>query len=62
MYHIQISNLGRSPLTALALIGGAIRSSSIINSVSSSPVIEDDDFVGDYYIEEYYHLIIESIE
>lgn len=37
--------IGRSPLTALAVIGGAIKSSSIISSASSSPV--DDDLVGD---------------
>lgn len=31
----------------LAVIGGAISNSSIISSVSSSPVNDDDDFVGD---------------
>lgn len=34
----------------LAVIGGAIKSSSIISSVSSSPVNDDEDFVGDYKI------------
>lgn len=32
----------------LAVIGGAIRSSSIMSSVSSSPVNDDEDFVGDF--------------
>lgn len=32
----------------LAVIGGAIKSSSIISSVSSSPVNDEEDFVGDY--------------
>lgn len=35
---------GKSPRIVLAVIGGAINSSSIINSVSSSPVSDDDDF------------------
>lgn len=32
----------------LAVIGGAINSSSIMISVSSSPVRDEVDFVGDY--------------
>lgn len=38
---------GKSPRSALAEIGGAINNSSIISSVSSSPLNDDDDFVGD---------------
>lgn len=41
------THLGSNPRILLAVIGGAIKSSSIISSVSSSPVKEDDDFVGD---------------
>lgn len=40
---------GKRPRIVLAVIGGAINSSSIISSVSSSPVNDDDDFVGDCY-------------
>lgn len=40
--------LGRSGLNVVGpVIVGAIKSSSIISSVSSSPAYEDDDFVGD---------------
>lgn len=39
--------LGSNPLMLLEVIIGAIKSSSIMISVSSSPVYDDDDFVGD---------------
>lgn len=41
--------LGNSGLKVVGpVIVGAIRSSSIISSVSSSPAYDDDDFVGDW--------------
>lgn len=39
---------GKRPRMVLAVIGGAIKSSSIISSVSSSPVSEEEDLVGDW--------------
>lgn len=42
--------LGNSPRIVLAVIGGAIKSSSIMSSVSSSPVNDEEDFVGDYEV------------
>lgn len=41
------AHLGSNPLMLLVVIMGAIKSSSIIISVSSSPVYDDVDFVGD---------------
>lgn len=38
---------GNRPRIVLAVMGGAISNSSIISSVSSSPVSDDEDFVGD---------------
>lgn len=46
---IRNSYRGKRPRIVLAVIGGAISNSSIMSSVSSSPVSDDDDF--DYYID-----------
>lgn len=46
--HLALHYRGNNPRIELAVIGGAISNSSIINSVSSSHVNDDDDFVGDY--------------
>lgn len=40
--------LGNNPRIVLAVIGGHISNSSIISSVSSSPVNDEFDLVGDF--------------
>lgn len=45
--HTITTYRGNNPLIVLAVIGGAINSSSIISSVSSSSPNEVLDFVGD---------------